>query len=136
MIFRLAGGARLAVAVLLLVTAQPGRFVLCLAADHAELEDAFALCCGDAKVVTSEARPGSLLSDSSSLTDCGDCTDVPLVSVWPPEAAQKTVNLEASPALLPARSDLTPDFSALFTLDRDECGNSPSFEPYSIPLRC
>lgn len=136
MIFRLAGGARLAVVVMLLITAQPGRFVLCLAADHAELEDAFALCCGDAQAVASEPLQTSLLAASSFLTGCGDCTDVPLVSVWPPEAVQKPVNLEASPALLPAHSDLTPDFSALFTLDRDECGNSPSFEPYSIPLRC
>jgi hypothetical protein len=136
MICRLAGSVRLAVVVLLLLTAQPGRFVLCLAADHAELEDAFALCCGDAGAVSSGRPQGALLPASAFLTDCGDCTDVPLVSVWPPEAVQKTVNLQAPPALLPALSEQAPIFSASPALDRTGCASARFFEPCPIPLRC
>ncbi len=133
---RLAGGIRLAVVVLLLVTAQPGRFVLCLAADHAELEDAFALCCGDAQAVASGPRQGSLLSASAFLTGCGDCTDVPLVSAWPPEPEQSAADLEAAPAATLAHSERWPIFSASPALDRKGCGSARSSESCLNPLRC
>jgi hypothetical protein len=126
----------LAVVVLLLITAQPGRFVLCLAADHAELEDAFALCCGDAKAVASGPRQVALLSASSFLTGCGDCTDVPLVSVWPPEPEQKAADLEAAPGLVPAHFEQAPIFSASPAFDHEKCASAGSFESCSIPLRC
>jgi len=136
MIFRLAGGARLAVVALLLITAQPGRFVLCLAADHAELEDAFALCCGDAQAVASEPRQGSLVSASSFLTGCGDCTDVPLVSAWPPEPEQKAADLDAAPGATLAHAERWPIFLADPAFDHEGCGSASFFESCLNPLRC
>jgi hypothetical protein len=135
-ICRLAGGARLAVVALLLITAQPGRFVLCLAADHAELEDAFALCCGDAKAVASGPRQASLLSASSFLTGCGDCTDVPLVSACPPEPEQKVADLEAAPGATLAHAERWPIFSPSPTFDRAACGSVSLFESRLTALRC
>lgn len=136
MIYRLASSARLAVVVVLLLAAQPGRFVLCLAADHAELEDAFALCCGDPQAVASEPRPGSLLSASSFLTGCGDCTDVPLVSAWPPEPKQSAAELEAAPGSVLAHSERWPVFLANPAFDHEGCGSARFSESCSIPLRC
>jgi hypothetical protein len=126
----------LAVVALLLITTQPARFVLCLAADHAELEDAFALCCGDAKAAVSGPRQGPLLSTSSFLTDCGDCTDVPLVSVWPPEPDQRAADFEAAPGLVPAHSDRWPIFLADPAFDHEGGRSAHFFESRLIPLRC
>ena len=136
MICRLAGGARLAVVVLLLITAQPGRFVLCLAADHAEVEEDFALCCGDAKAVPAGPRQTPLLSASSFLTDCGNCTDVPLVSVWPPEPEQDAADLEAAPGPVPAHSEHVPVFSASPAFNHEGCASAGSNESCLTSLRC
>lgn len=133
---RLAGSARLAVVALLLITAQPGRFVLCLAAGHGAVEEAFAVCCGDTKAVPSGPWQNSLDSASHSLTDCGDCTDVPLVSVWPPEPEHEAADLEAAPGLVTARSEQAPIFSAGLAFDREACGSARFLESRMIPLRC
>ena len=91
MICRLAGGARWAVVVLLLVTAQPGRFVLCFAADHAELEDAFALGGGGVGSVPPQT---SFVGFSSFLSGSGEGGAARPFWFCPPAAGPRKENVE------------------------------------------
>jgi len=128
-------GARVLVAALLLITAGPWTPVLCFASGHLALEIPGAMCCGSKYGVATEAHGDPLLLSPTPASACGDCTDVPLVSVLLPKAAQETVNLETSTALVSAHSGLQPSFATLFTMNREECGYSPILEPCR-PLRC
>ena len=63
--------------------------MLCSAPGHLALELPYAACCGPHPVAASETHADPGLLPPPSLAGCGDCTDVPLVSVWPPESVQK-----------------------------------------------
>jgi hypothetical protein len=94
----------------------------------------FAACCGIHGGSASQTTRDTLLRSVSS--GCGDCTDIPLVSVWPPESVQKVVTLEAAQASLPVGIELPPLFSAILVSNVEI--SEPLFIPDSRPdpLRC
>ena len=128
------GGTRVLVAALLLVTVGPWAPVLCVASGHVAVEMPYELCCGPQGGSHSEAPGGPSLCSALSASDCRDCTDTPLVSVWRP-ALQNTVSLEAAPASVPAGLELPSEFSANFALNREVCGPSTASESLPSPLR-
>ena len=106
-------GARVLVAALLLFTAGPWMPVLCFASGHIEVEMPFAGCCAHNPGSASQTTGDPSLLSPSAASDCGDCTDTPLVSVWPPESVQTAVTLESPPAPLPVGFALPSEFSAI-----------------------
>jgi hypothetical protein len=130
------GGTRVLVAALLLFTAGPWMPVLCFASGHLEVEMPYAACCGLNGGSASQTTGDPLLLSPSSASDCGDCTDTPLVSVWPPESVQTTVTLAGAQAPLPVGIDLPSEFSAIFLPHCPLCEPSSVSESRPSPLRC
>ncbi|MEN6537232.1 MAG: hypothetical protein ABFD89_26505, partial [Bryobacteraceae bacterium] len=128
--------ARLLVAVLLLIATGPWMPVLCLASGHAEVEMPYAACCGATDYHSTKTAHHPVLTPPPHTLDCGDCTDVSLVSVWLSESAPQPVSLETAAAFVPTPSAILADFFMIREADRGECPPSSFQEPCSAPLRC
>ena len=129
-------GARVLVAALLLFTAGPWMPVLCFASGHIEVELPFAPCCAHTPGSASQTTGDPLLLSPCAASDCGDCTDTPLVSVWPPESVQAAVTLEAAQAPLTVGIALMAEFSAILAPSVVVTEPSSVLELRPNPLRC
>lgn len=129
-------GARVLIAALLLITAGPWTPVLCFASGHIALEMPGAVCCGSQYGFAADTPGDPLLLSPTPASDCGDCTDVPLVSVWPPKSVQTTVAREGAQAPFPVGIVLPSEFSAILIPSAELARPLSVLESRLTPLRC
>jgi len=118
----LRGGVSLLTAVLLLISGSPAMPVVCFADFHIEMEMPFAGCCAHRSAPAAHAG----VSLESSAPNCGNCTDVPLITTAVPHATRDAtlgqtacILADARPAAIargvaphPAGASLAPSASA------------------------